>query len=103
MHETGLGAVDLQSNLRRPNPLQLENRPLDPLMKIVSMGWVVGPRYDPKTPKRLIGLRAVKGWYVINLDDAAEEAVTVRSDSPEELLRKVEEYEAGEEQKLAEA
>ena len=67
---------------------------MSPLEEIVmTFGWVAGPRYDADDPKRPIGFRAVKGWRCINLDDAAEEACTVRATTAEELLAKVQAFE----------
>ncbi len=76
---------------------------LHPLEEITqTFAWVVGPWY-PNGVTRAAGYRAVKGWNVINLDDAVEEAVTLRANTPQELLEKVRAYDAEEQRKLDEA
>ena len=75
-----------------------------PLIEITQkFAWVVGPLYAAGDAKRSIGYRAVKGWHVINLDDAAEEVVTLRATTPQELLDKVKAYEADQTRKLEDA
>jgi len=78
---------------------------LSPLEEITqTLAWVVGPLYDKVEPKRSIGYRAVKGWRILSLgDDNAEEAVTIRAETPDQLLEKVREFEADAARKLAEA
>jgi len=74
--------------------LLLRRLSMNALEQIIrQFAWVVGPLYDPNDPRRSIGYRAIKGWHVINLDDAAEEAVTLRATTPEDLLEKVKAYE----------
>lgn len=77
---------------------------LHPLEEITqTFAWVVGPWY-PNGVTKSAGYRAVKGWMVLSLgDDAAEEAVTLRATTPQELLEKVRAYEAEQQRKLDQA
>jgi hypothetical protein len=75
-----------------------------PLVEITQkFAWVVGPLYDKNDSKRPIGFRAVKGWHVINLDDDAENAVTLKATTPQELLDKVKAFEAEQTKNMEEA
>ena len=67
---------------------------------IINYAWVVGPRYDGKTPKAC-GYTAVKRWNVIGLD--GEDEYTVTADTPEELLAKIKKFEADAETKMLRA
>lgn len=67
---------------------------------IMTLGWVVGPRYENNVK---VGYKAVKGWNVINLDDEAEERVSVRATTPDELIASIMAFEAELERVHAEA